>query len=184
MQQGGAQGGVQGGSDGMPGGAQGGNIGAGGMPGGTGGMPGSSGGNSDFKATFKNATLKGDIINSMTSLGDGIIAFENAVITGAITTATTALAGETPTKAKYYLIGAVKNTYCATADKHGIKVSLDSKSKWVVDKTSYVTELTIANGGKVAAPQGYKVKMMVDGVEKAIDTGSYKGKIILAVVKS
>jgi hypothetical protein len=155
----------------------------GGMPDGTGGMPGGSSGSSNFKATFKNVTLKGDIINSMTSLGDGIITFENAVVTGAVTTATTALAGEKPTKEKYYLIGAVKNTYCATNDEHGMKVSLDDKSKWVVDKTSYLTGLTIARGASVAAPQGYKLSMTVDGVDKPISYGTYKGKIVLKVAK-
>jgi hypothetical protein len=159
--------------------------GRGGMPqGGMPGLPGGSGGSSDFKATFKNVTLKGDIINSMTSLGDGIIAFENASITGAITTSTTALAGETPTKEKYYLIGAVKNTYCATGDKHGIKVSFDGKSKWVVDKTSYLTELTIAKGASVTASQGSKVTMTVDGIEKPVIAVTYKGKIVMKVEKN
>jgi len=183
----GASGGAPGGSGGMPQGVSptGGAPGAGGQgpQGGMGGMPGGSSGSSDFKATFKNVTLKGDIINSMTSLGDGIITFENTIITGAVTTATTALAGEKPTKEKYYLIGAVKNTYCETKDKHGIKVSLDGKSKWIVDKTSFLNELTIAKGASVAAPQGSKVTMTVDGVEKPVSAGTYKGKIVLRVVK-
>jgi hypothetical protein len=173
--QGAMPGGAAGGTGGMPQGA----MPQGGMP----GMPGGSGGSSDFKATFKNVTLKGDIINSMTSLGDGIIAFENASITGAITTATTALAGEKPTKEKYYLIGAVKNTYCATGDKHGIKVSLDGKSKWIVDKTSYLTELTIAKGASVSASQGSKVTMTVDDIEKPVIAGTYKGKIVMKAEK-
>jgi len=183
----GDSGSAPGGSGGMPQGVSptGGAPGAGGQgpQGGMGGMPGASGGSNDFKATFKNVTLKGDIINSMTSLGDGIITFENASITGAITTATTALAGEKPTKEKYYLIGAVKNTYCATNDKHGIKVSLDDKSKWIVDKTSYLTGLTIARGASVTVPQGYKLTMTVDGIDKPVSAGAYKGKIVMKVVK-
>jgi hypothetical protein len=183
-----ASGSAPGASGGAPGGMPQGGAPTGGAPvaggqGPQGGMPGGSSSSSDFKATFKNVTLKGDIINSMTSLGDGIITFENAVITGAVTTATTALAGEKPTKEKYYLIGAVKNTYCATNDKYGMKLSLDDKSKWVIDKTSYLTVLTIARGAIVTAPQGYKLTMTVDGVDKQISAGTYKGKIVLKVAK-
>jgi hypothetical protein len=155
----------------------------GGMPGG--GMPGGGmrGGSSDVTATFKNVTLKGDMVSSMTSESDVIVKFENATITGAITTAAATPVGE-PSYEKYYLIGEVAHTYCATNDKYGIKTSLDGKSKWVVDKTSYLTDLALAEGAGIVAPEGYVVTMTVNGTPKQIKPGNYKGKIVLKVAKS
>ena len=165
----------------------------GGMSGGATGVPGGPGGGmtamanadtgNEIKATFKNMTLSGDIINSMTSKGDMIISFEKAAITGAITTATQSPAGEKPSKEKYYLIGEIKNTYCVTEDKYGIKVSLDKNSRWIVDKTSYLTGLTIDDGASLTAPKGSRINMTVDGVAKKIKPGSYEGRIILTVTK-
>jgi len=209
---GGDQAGASGAGGGMPGGAGGkgaapsGGAGGGGMPGATpagggapdaagGGMPGGAGAKADTKtdinATFKNMTLNGDIINSMTTLGEVVVTLERSAITGAITTAAAEHAvGKNGEKLVmknetdlYYLIGEVKNTYCTTPDKYGVKVSLDGNSTWVVDKTSYLTGLTIAKGANVSAPKGYSVTMTVNGVNKAIDAGDYKGKIVLTVTK-
>ena len=188
---GGAGGGMPGGAaGGMPSGEMAGGGTAGGGPGGGmqggatgGGMPGMPGGSSNTTATFKNVTLNGDIVTSMTGQSDVVVNFEKATITGAITTATAVPVG-TPSYEKYYLIGEVKQTYCATDDKYGIKVSLDGNSSWVVDKTSYLTGLTVARGGAITAPKGYSVTMTVDGVKKTIGAGEYKGKIVLTVTKA
>lgn len=155
------------------------------------GMPGSAAGGAsssrntvtktEINATFRDVILNGDIINSMTSKGDVVVIFEKATITGAITTATQAVESEKPSKDKYYLIGEIKHTYCATDNKYGVKVSLDGKSAWTVSKTSYLNSLTIADGASIAAPKGQKVTMTVDGIETAIKAGGYKGKIVLAV---
>ena len=131
-------------------------------------------------ATFSNMTLTGDIVTSMTSQADVIANFENTAITGAITTSTAVPVGE-PSYEKYYLIGEVIHTYCATEDEHGIKVSLDGKSTWTVDKTSYLTGLTIAQGATVNAPEGLGLTMTVDGKETPIAAGTYEGKIVLQV---
>jgi hypothetical protein len=143
---------------------------------------------SDINATFKNVTLKGDIINGNTASCPLNVTFEKSTITGAITTATVTLAigpnGEEitmKTPQLYKLIGEVKNTYCATNDKYGVAVSLDSNSTWIVDKTSFLTSLTIAKDGAITAPKGFKVVMTVDGVGKEIKAGTYSGKIVLAV---
>jgi hypothetical protein len=193
-----------GGMPGAPGGAAGGPGGAGGMPGAaggaSGGMPaaagsaggtaglfgagGSAGTKTEVNATFKNVTLNGDIINSMTAKGDVVVSFEKTTITGAITTATQAPAGEKPSKEKYYLIGEIKNTYCATDDKYGMKASIGKDSKWIVGKTSYLTGLTIAEGASVTAPKGYSIAMTVDGVATAIKAGSYIGKIVITITKA
>lgn len=187
---GGEPGGMPGGSGGGPGGMPEGSGGvpAGGMPGGSGGgpggMPGGANANADLKATFKNVNLSGDIINAMTTLGDVIVTFENSTITGAITTATSKaqadIDGVKLSKENYYYIGDVKNTYCATDDKYGLKVTLE-KSTWIVDKTSYLTGLTIAKGAALKAPNGYSVALTVDGIDRDIEPGVYEGKIVLNV---
>jgi hypothetical protein len=179
-------GGAPGGPAGGPGGA------GGGMPGG--GAPGGAGGGStagkDIKAAFSNMTLTGDIINANTASSALSVTFKNATVTGAITTAkathTLGPKGEAVDMKHpelYYLIGDVKNTYCETGDKKGVTVSIDEKSVWTVDKTSYLTELTMAAGGSIIAPKGSKVTMTVDGVAKEIKAGTYKGKIVLSVAK-
>jgi len=143
--------------------------------------------NRPVNATFKNMSMDGDIIDAMTTLTGINITFENATITGAITTATSKaqadIDGVKISKKTYYYVGAVKNTYCATEDKHGLKVSLDGKSKWVVTKTSYLTNMTIAKGACIDTPEGFKVAMTVNGVPKPIKAGDYEGKIVLVVTK-
>jgi hypothetical protein len=192
--QGGApQGGAPAGG-GMPsGGVPGGPGGAGGgMPGGgAGGGGGGSTAGKDINATFSNMTLTGDMINANTASSALAVSFKSAAVTGAITTAkathTLGPKGEAVDMKHpelYYLIGDVKNTYSATDDKKGVTVALDGKSVWTVDKTSYLTELTIASGGSITAPKGFKVTMTVDGAAKEIKAGTFKGKIVLSVTKS
>jgi hypothetical protein len=142
----------------------------------------------DINATFRNVSLKGDIINGDTEACPVNVTFENSTIMGAITTAKVTYAvghdGEEITMKTphlYNLIGEVKNTYCATDGKYGIRVSLDNNSRWVVDKTSYLTELIIAGDGAITAPRGHRVTMTVEGVKTPIKTGSYKGKIVLTI---
>ena len=174
---------------GMSGGAPGGAPG-GGMPGE--GMTGGGGSNSDVNATFSNMTLNGDIINGNTASGALTVTFKNARITGAITTAAVEHVlgpnGEEITMEHpelYYLIGEVTNTYCAIPeDAHGLMVSLDADSTWIVGKTSYLTGLNIADGAAVKAPEGYSVTLTVDGVETPNKAGTYKGNIVLTVTKS
>ena len=72
----------------------------------------------------------------------------------------------------YKLIGEVTNTYCTTKNKHGVTVMLDSDSKCVVDKTSYLNGLTVASGAGITAPEGVNLSMTVDGVHRVIGAGS------------
>lgn len=145
-------------------------------------MPQSPGGVGTVNATFKNTTLNGDIVNSMTTKGAVNVTFNNATIKGAITTATATAAGTPSIDAPYY-IGDVINTYCATNNEYGVTASLDADSNWVVDKTSYLTGLTIADGAKITAPEGYKVTMTVNGAETNIAAGTYNGVIVLTVTQ-
>jgi hypothetical protein len=197
-----AGGGMPGGAGGAPQGSAPGGAAGGGMPGGAGGapgaapaggapggMPGGAGGATAVTATFKNMTMKGDIVNSMTGESDVVVSFEKASITGAVTTAIgTHAVGKNGEKLVmqdksdlYYLIGEETHTYCDTGEKYGVIASFDEGSKWVVDETSYLTGLNIAEGASITAPEGKKVSMKVNGAEKAIKAGKYKGKIVLTV---
>lgn len=152
---------------------------------------GKQGNSRDVNATFSNMTVNGDIVNGFTRSGSVNVNLKNVALTGAITTATIdhplinneEITMETPEF--YYLIGEVNNTYGSKPeDPNGITTSVDAKSKWIVERTSYLTGLTISEGGIVAAPEGYSVTMTVDGVKTAIKAGSYKGQIVLTVVKN
>ncbi len=145
----------------------------------------------DVNATFRNMTLKGDMINSWTDSSALNAVFENTTITGAITTGTvkqpTGPGGEKlslQSPELYYLIGQVTNTYCAMFDDpYGVSVRLDKNSAWIVDKTSYITSLTIDRGAVVKAPEGYILEMTVDGRTVKVRPGTYRGDIILSVSK-
>ena len=186
----GGPGGAPGGAAGGPGGAAGGD--AAGAPGGGGAMPGAPG-SEDLSdsggrmsgpviATFKNVTLEGDIVNARTNQGGMDIKLEKSSLTGAITTAnaTSAMHGK-PAKAKYFLIGEVKNIFAPTSEKYGLKVSVDGASQWTVDQTSYLTELNVADGASISAPKGFNLKMKVNGAETPVKAGTYAGKIVLQV---
>jgi hypothetical protein len=197
---GGPGGGAPGG--GMPSGATGGSAPGGGGPGGApgggapagGGMPGGPVGGAaagkDVNATFSNLTLTGDIINANTASAELAVTFKNATVTGAVTTATyehvlgpNGEAIDMNHPELYTLIGEVKNTYRATDNKKGVTVSLDEKSTWTVDKTSYLTGLTIADGASLKAPEGNSLTMTVNGTARPVKAGTFKGKIVLTVTK-
>ena len=185
------------GGPGMPGGAAGpGGAGGPGGPGGAAGGPGmgipASGGpgtgastkqySKDIIANLKNVDLKGDFFNGRTGEGELILNLEKACVTGAISTTTTKPeGGKAPNSETREWVGRVLNTPTATNEKFGLKLTLDSASKWTVSRTSYLTSLTIAKGGAVEAPQGQSLTMTVDGKQVPVKAGSYKGKIVLAV---
>lgn len=166
----------------------------GGLPGGNSqGDPPSGGGpgggetySTDVVATFKNVTLKGDIVNSMTARGDVIVTFKDASITGAITTAACRskadIDGRKLSRETCYYIGDVVNTYCATEDAYGMKVFLENAS-WIVDETSYLNRLSISKGADITAPEGCGVRMTVNGIDTTIKPGEYEGNIVLTVTK-
>jgi hypothetical protein len=149
-------GGVMPGSAGPgPGGAAG-----GGMPGG--GMPGAGGGDKNMALTFDNTGITG-VISSSEAHHSKSILYVN--------------------KEDYKLFGVVTNT-AHEAINNGVIVSLKSGSNWTVTGTSYLTSLSIEAGSTITAPRGYKVIMTVDGVEKRISAGEYKGQIMLGVTKA
>jgi hypothetical protein len=164
---------------GEPGGDMPGNVPGGGTPGNGpgGGMPG---GDSSITASFKNVTLNGDIVNGNTAASDLIVTFERATFTGAITTAVATSVG-TPSYEKYYLIGEVENRYCASDDEDAVQVTLKAAATWVVNKTSFLDRLTIAEGATLSAPEGQDLVMTVNGVRKPVAPGTYTGDITLRV---
>jgi hypothetical protein len=62
-------------------------------------------------------------------------------------------------------------------------VSLDGRSTWVVNKTSYLTALWLAKGAQVVAPKGHRLSATVDGKDTALGAGDYQGAIVLKVEK-
>jgi hypothetical protein len=61
---------------------------------------------------------------------------------------------------------------------------VESGSIWVVSqKFELGGSLTIKNGATVKAPDGYLLVMTVDGVETAVQPGTYAGKIVLTPVE-
>jgi hypothetical protein len=141
---------------------------------------------------MRNATLSGDFLNTMPEMCGMNLVFENAQLTGAISTAIPEHAvgpnGEEivmqESKALYYLVGEQSQTLAASEHEGGANASFDAASSWTVDKTSYLTGLTLADGATVAAPDGYALTMTVDGQETPIAPGSYQGSIVLRVAEN
>jgi hypothetical protein len=151
---------------------------------------------SDVIATFADMTLKGDFYNAgarsggLSFMGGSsgpsgrnlVLKLEDSRIAGVITASTARHAKDTITADDYLLLGEVTNTPSAAVN-NGVIVSL-AGSTWTVTGTSYLTSLTIGNDSAVTAPEGFKVTMTIDGAEKAIRAGTYKGNIMLSVINS
>ena len=60
---------------------------------------------------------------------------------------------------------------------------LAAGSTWVVEKTTALSKLSIAEGAAVKAPDGSSITMTVDDVGTPIAADEYKGKIVLTVTK-
>lgn len=63
----------------------------------------------------------------------------------------------------------------------GTKKTIEAGSTWEVAETTKLNELTIAEGAGITDPEGYSVTMTVDGVERGIVPGTYKGDVVLTV---
>jgi hypothetical protein len=154
----------------------------GGRAGGPGGAPAPTGPRI-VDASFSNMTIKGDIINAMTTLAGMKLRFANSHIAGGISTATATHSDGEPTAQYYQRVGRMKHNFQHTDGNNGIEVSLDDKSSWVITKTSYLTNLVLAAGARISAPKGYSLSASVDGKEVALTTGSIQGAIVLKVAK-
>jgi len=152
---------------GMPGGAAGGGMPEGGMQGGErggmpeGGMPGGMGGGS---MSFTPAT---DADGNYVVIGDkkydlyeGVIVSKNATYLGDLI------------------------NIPSPAVNNGVIVTLAGGSVWTVTGTSYLTSLTVEDGSSIAAPEGGKVEMRVNGKKTEIKAGkTYTGDIVISLGK-
>ena len=75
------------------------------------------------------------------------------------------------------------NYYKAKAN-WGISASFDKNSTWVVAHDSYLGSLTLEAGALVKAPVGSSLTMTVNGQETSLEPGTYKGQIIIKVIKN
>jgi len=120
----------------------------------------------------------------MSSKGDMHVVLQDATLTGSISTATAApRSGKEPTEATREEIGDVVNTFGPHAEKCQLAVFVDGQSRWVVDKTSYLNDLTLAAGAAVAAPEGATLALTVNGVATPLKAGAYHGAIVLQVAR-
>jgi hypothetical protein len=110
-----------------------------------------------------------------------VLKLQKANITGIITASRARHAKSIITSEDYKMLGEVTNRP-GSAVNNGVILSMDN-STWTVTGTSYLTSLTISEGSVVKAPEGSKVTMTVDGVPTAINAGSYKGSIVITVIK-
>lgn len=95
------------------------------------------------------------------------------------------------------LVPAVSATAAPTATKatkaSGTRISVASGETYTVSATTRVNELSIAEGGTIAAPDGSSLSLTVDGVETGqlltatggtatlIQAGTYRGDVVLTV---
>lgn len=75
------------------------------------------------------------------------------------------------------------NYYGAVANWNST-ASFDKNSSWIVTNDSYLGSLTIEEGAKIEAKEGYKIKMTVNGKEVTIKAGKYSGEIIIKCIKN
>ena len=131
-----------------------------------------------------NTTLAGDLVHAMSDKGDMHVVLQNATLGGGISTAAAApRSGKEPTEATREEIGDVVNTFGPHAEKCRLSVTVDGRSRWVVDKTSYLNALTLAQGAEVVAAEGATLSMTVDGAATPLKAGAYRGAIVLQLVR-
>ncbi len=163
---------------------------------------------SDIVAKFTDIVLRGDFYNAVRNqaiggpMGGGpgpggpggvpappprisgmnlVVMLANSKVTGAITAASARHRKDPITPADFQMLGEVTDTPEA-AINNGVIVSL-THSTWTVTDTSYLTSLTIDSGSTVVAPQGRKLTMTVNGAEKSISAGTFKGNVTLVVAQ-
>ncbi|MEE4454867.1 hypothetical protein [Novosphingobium resinovorum] len=132
-------------------------------------------------ATFSNVDLEGDFWNGRMAQGGMELTFENARVSGRISTSTTAPAsGKTPVRATYREIGDVTNTAVPASKPNAMVVRLGGATRWTVTGTSYLSSLTIAPGASIEGSAG-AVVLTVNGRQRPIRPGTYTGRVTLSV---
>ncbi len=153
--------------------------------------------------TVKNSVMTGDILNTAAMEGDeytatsgpageGVrtarsldVTLDNAEITGAISlgqdtwTVTSFASGANASQEIGY--ASVTELGMFRDEGFGLTLSLENGSVWTVTENSYLTSLTIDADSAIQGVKGAAVTMTVDGVETAIEAGSYAGDIVISV---
>lgn len=168
---GGMPGGPGGGPGGMPGGMPEGMPPMGGMPGGPGGPGGAPGGAPGGMPFMMGETPKNLVVNLKSSSIEGVISSAKQKYEDGLKFLEETIREE---------LSHVYQTPAPTVN-NGVLVTLDAASTWTVTGTSYISRLDVAEGAVIQGPEGKTVKLTVDGVEKPLVPGSYKGHITLEV---
>ncbi len=135
----------------------------------------------DVTATFRNTSLRGDVLDAMSGPGVMRVVLERTALAGAISTASAAPAsGQAPTQETYETIGEVSNSL-QPVDTGGIELTVDAGSIWTVTRTSYLNRLVIAPGAVLTAARGRDLTLRVNGADTPIGAGAYSGAIVLEV---
>jgi hypothetical protein len=139
-------------------------------------------------ANFSNIDLKGDFYNSagwgrLTDKLNMVLNLNKSSVTGVISASESHHPTPKITKENFKDFHSFTDT-ARPAVNNGVIVNLTNGSKWIVTGTSYLTSISIAEDSSLAAPEGSKVEMTVNGVKKEIKPGKYSGKITLTVTKS
>lgn len=141
----------------------------------------------DGLAIFSNIELKGDFYNS---IGWGnlkgkknlVLTFDNVRLTGVISASDVHHPQKTIGMADYRLLGEVLNIPQPVVN-NGVIVTLRNGSEWTVSGTSYLSRLTIDAAASIAAPDGFRLEMMLDGTPIPIVPGDFAGEIMLRITK-
>ena len=162
------------GGPGTPEGQKPGGPGGPGSPGGPGG-PGGPGKDGEMPEFFRK--MLGLDVPPAKNLA---LCFTDTKIAGAISSATAKHRVEKVTKYNREEIGEV-NLTPAPAVNNGVSVVLEGSSQWTVTGTSYVNCLAISPEASVQAPAGKQLCVTVDGQERNLEAGEYKGQITIQV---
>jgi hypothetical protein len=133
----------------------------------------------DVVATFRDVSLAGSMYNARAQQGGMKLRFENADVTGVLSTSiATPAVGKEPVRATYQEIGNVANAVGPVAGGKGLDVQLDATSHWTVTGPSYLSSLAIEKGATIDAG-GRPLQMTVNGKKEPIRSGEFKGQIVL-----
>ncbi|MFD4506087.1 hypothetical protein [Streptomyces sp. NPDC058457] len=104
------------------------------------------------------------------------------------------IAGSATTAA--VLVPVASGTATAAPKASGRTISVAAGETYELAATTKVSQLTIGDGGKIVAPDGYDISLTVDGVETGqlltetggtatlIQAGTYRGDVVLTVAES
>jgi len=136
----------------------------------------------DVNVNVRNSELEGDIAHGMINSANMSVYLQNATLEGAISTSEThPSSGSEPTRETFATVGEVDNTYKAIQSEKTLSVSLDWNSTWLVDKTSYLDQLILAEGAVLKSANNKPLKLLVNGKSHKIEAGVYTGDITIKV---